>query len=1046
METYCALHSHSEHSFIDGLSSTDQMAARAKELGQPAVAITDHGECSGHFRFEKSCESHGVQPIFGMEGYLCHDTERQKKDKIRENSHLVLLAENNVGLSNLWAISKLSYMERNFYYKPLADWSMLREYHEGIIGTSACLLSFMAKAILKEDFDEARWLVSQYQQAFGEDNFFLELHTFQIIDAKFEKDIELNRNMTKMNQGIVQLSKDLSIPTIVVNDNHFSRPEQAQDHSLVWMMSTNADQLENRPAANWHMNNEEIIYWMGEHGVSRTDTESAIANTAWIAQRCKADIRRKKHFPSVSVDGQNDLALFTDQIERGFKKKVIDAGLDQQSYADRVIEETDLIVPKNFHGYFNVVADYCKFAKSRNGDKDPWLVGASRGSAGASLVAYLMDITETDPVKYDLPFSRFISPGRKGFPDIDLDFPQSKRDELKEYLHQRYGEGHVCGIGTLSRLHAKSALRDVGKALEVPLSEINIMAKIIDKVNKIEPTWDDIMSSVGTELKSWIDMYPYLFEKVRSLNGLIRQSGTHASGILVSNEPLLGNLPLRRKKGEIVTQFEYQEVEELGYLKLDALGVRHLDTITRAWQNANPNEKFDPRYFYQFTDNEYQDPETWDQIATGDTLGVFQIETNLGITTTKKLRPRSERDVADLISVNRPGVIGAGALDEYLSRRNGEKSAVYIHPLLEPILTRTHGIVVYQEQVMAITVACAGYSLEGADKVREMMGKKLSAQMRAEKDSFIAGCMKNQEFVDGCGRSAPQPIASNIWDQIEASGEYAFGLAHAQGYSFISCWGAWFKTHFYREYMTACLQTDPKKTPDYLSDLKRHDVSVLPPDINVSGSHFTLTDEGLRFGLSNVKYLGIVAQREIIEKRPYVGLEDFLEKREKKKCNDRIVANLIRIGAFDTLGPRDVYLKKFYELVGKLDAEIPDFSDPKVVRAIEVELFGLYISSSPMDPYLGELDKCVLRTDDLKEEQNAEVGGLIHRVKEIEDKKGNKMAFLDVARDDIIVNITIFSDKYEKYKFLLAEDAPVKCDVVKLKKGVALDKLNRLDF
>jgi DNA polymerase-3 subunit alpha len=327
-----------------------------------------------------------------------------------------------------------------------------------------------------------------------------------------------------------------------------------------------------------------------------------------------------------------------------------------------------------------------------------------------------------------------------------------------------------------------------------------------------------------------------------------------------------------------------------------------------------------------------------------------------------------------------------------------------------------------------------------------MMGKKLMDKMRAEKDTFIAGCVNNPYFIDGCSQMAAPSVAAKIWDQIEASGEYAFGLAHAQGYSFTGAWSAYFKANYYREFITACLITDPKKVPQYLTDAKRHDLAVLPPDINASDSYFTLTDEGLRFGLSNVKYLGVVAQREILQARPFVGLEDFLEKIERRRCNNRIVSNLIRVGAFDSLGPRDVHLKKFYELTGQLDMELPDFSDPAVLRNIELELLGLYVSSTPLDPYREQLADCVTDTDDVNENGLCEVGGFIQRIKEIQDRRGRKMCFIDLAYDDIMINIIVFGDKYADIVHLLAVDVPVRCKVKKLKKGICLEHMTRLDY
>jgi DNA polymerase III subunit alpha len=1059
------LHVHGEHSFLDGLSSTDQIADRAKELGQGAVALTDHGECSGHLSFEKSCLSRDIKPIFGMEGYLSHDIKKQKAEKDRLNSHIVLLAENNVGLSNLWAISSIAYREENFYYKPLADWAIFEQYHQGLIATSACMLSFMSRAILADQKDVCRSLVGRYLETFGEDNFFLELHTWQIIDPKSDEHRKLNSDMSKINQGLVQLSQELSVPCVVVNDAHYSWPEQAENHQLVWSMSTNQDQLENKTAAAHIMGDDEVIEWMSRHGVSRSVTEEAIRNTEWIGERCNAQIERKLHLPRVTSSAREDRELFLAHVERGFKAKVVDAGLDVEKYAARTLKETDSIIGKGFDGYLNVVADYCKFAKTRTPDKEAWLVGPARGSAGGSLVCFLMDITEVDPVKYDLLFERFISPGRKGYPDIDLDFPQSKRELLKEYFAQKYGQDNVAGIGTLSRLHAKSCLRDVAKSQGVPYAEVNIMSKIIDKVPTGSdghiPSWDEIMAAVGSELAPWIAKYEYVFRKVRELNGLVRQSGTHAAGMIISDESLIGLLPLRRKGGNIVTQFEYQECEELGFIKFDILGVRHLDTLTEAWKlrqvsllgksEEDAAAEFDPRFYYDMNDSHYRRESTWERVGKGETLGIFQIETDLGSSTAKGVKPKSEYDMSALISITRPGVIGAGLLDEYIARRHGLKKVTYQHPLLEKITANTFGIIVYQEQAMQIAVECAGYSLEDADRIRKMIGKKLVDDMKAERPAFIERCAAHPPFRNAC-KGDPRMIAGDIWVSIEASGSYSFNMAHGIGYGLVSTWGAWNVDENPAEYLVACLRTDPDKRPRYLKELRRMGWNILPPDINESSVGFSLTPSGVRFGLLDVHKVGTVAVNEIMAHRPFDSLEDVFERTSKRCCNALVLENLIKIGAFDKLGPREAHLRKLFERVGgdKLGAETPNFDDPRVIWEIEKELVGLYITASPMDQYSELINSRCLPTPEhmsaLTVGELAEVGGQVSLIKEHVDKRGNKMCFLELTFEDQVFPITAFSDKYKAAKPFLAMDAPVICQVTKGKRGVLLRDVVRLDW
>lgn len=642
------------------------MAKRASEIGAPAIAITDHGEVGGHIEFMKACEEYGVQPILGMEGYVVDSIQETREAKLNKNSHLCMWAENNVGLSNLWAISTKAYLE-GLYYKPLADWELLKQYSEGIIASDGCMLSNTARYILDDDFDAAKTWISKFLEVFGEENFFIELHTWQFTDPSTEEELQLNRDMTKINQGKVQLAKELGLRTIVVNDAHFSEECHHENHSLVWAMSTNTDQTGGKSkTAAWIMSEDEVYFWMSKHGVGRSDVESAIKNTREIARRCEGvNVESRLHLPSLSGSEEKDLELFNEKCESGFKRKVepLREGETEdervrrvQEYRERWEYEHKIITDHHFHGYFLVVADYVDYAKkpdpqAKKGPikgKEAWLVGPARGSGGGSLVAWLMDITELDPIVYGLIFERFINPDRAtgfyeldledghtvkvtshdlvktqrgnllfknlrdgdeflglvdqeaersrvkiknrrvikemSFPDFDIDFPQSIRHQMKDYLAWKYGEDRVCGIGTFSRLQPRGILQDLGRALEIPYDDVRAISKVIEQAKDIDTanidvSWDEVLAQSGGELGAWATKYPYLFQKMDEMMGLIRQSSTHAAGVLVSDESLIGSLPLRVKQGEVVSQFEMYTVESLGFIKFDILGIRHLDTL-----------------------------------------------------------------------------------------------------------------------------------------------------------------------------------------------------------------------------------------------------------------------------------------------------------------------------------------------------------------------------------------------------------------------------------------------------------------------------------
>jgi DNA polymerase III subunit alpha len=1135
---FVGLHVHSEHSFLDGYSKVEHIAKRAKELGQGAVALTDHGECGGHLLFQKACTKEGVKPIFGMEGYWMWDIQKSRDEKTRgyNNSHITLLAQNQKGLSNLWAWSSKAYQKEYFYNKPLADPALMREHSEGLYASDGCLLTEFARSLKAGDTGKCREIYGLLLSVFG-DRFYSELHTFQIVDPLTDEHIQLNAEMAAMNQFKVQLCREFSIPLVVVNDNHYSWPEDWENHELVWAMSTGGDmdKMERGQAAAHHMGDEEIYYWMSRHGISRSVTEEAIKNTYEIANNCNVEIKPTLEMPRLTESDEDDVKLLLKQVEAGYKRKIEGSGLNEEAYYSRMEEELKLITEKNFSGYFNIVADYTKAAKTGEygewiglGKQSPMLVGPSRGSAGGSLVAYLMDITEIDPLKYGLLFGRFISPSRKGYPDIDLDFPQSRRPHMKEYLAAKYGGDHVCAIGTRSKSKPRGILADLCRAMDIPYEDKEKMSLIISEVEDIDTTnvevsWDEVLLDKGGELTPWVKKYPRLFEKMGEMVGIVRQASVHAAGILVlgKKQPLSGNLPTRVRNGVVSTQFDMYEVEEMGAVKFDILGIRHLDTLEVARDLVKERHGVYLDY-YSFGDKEFSDPEIWTLIDEGRTDGIFQLEAHQMTKCGKVFKPRHERDVADLISVNRPGVIRADLLWPYLKRRAGEEEPEYDHPMMEAIVGETHGIIVYQEQVIRTVIELGHFTLDEAEKVRKNLGKMLYSEMKKMEDLFIQGCLNNPDYMAGVtnkdemvavpekdltyytGRKTSEDankivtraeqIARKIWVSIRESGIYVFNKSHAMGYGLISSWETWLKAKYFLETEASLMMTDPPNVNRYLREARLFGVSILPPDVNESGSYFTLTKEGrVRYGLEAIKGVGASAVNDILANRPFDSFAEFLCFCSSTGAAKKgVVEKLIMIGAFDTLGKREEHLQEYFNhrvlmllspkrreniILNDQVAEhlalyyadyyskrlsegwvdeyfIPDFSDENTIYAIEKELVGNFITQDPFLKYEKAIDNlCIKDPEEIELSTYGDIltiGGQLISVKMHKTVKGRNpgsdMAFLTIRWDERDFEVTCFPEAWTQCKQFLTQGAPVIVQAQKIERGAHLLHVERLDY
>ena len=969
-----ALHNHSDNSFLDGRARPIELASAALANGHDAIALTDHDEVGGQLAFQEACKSVGVKDIKGTEARWVYNVAESKKantkkatpeEKLRgASSHICLLAEDNKGLSNMWALSSIAYDEDYFYGKPNLTPELMATYSEGLWASDGCGLTRFADYIDAGDEVAARQEWGVLLGIFG-DHFYSELHTFSIIDPQTEKEHALNAKMKAMNAAKVRFATEMSVPLVVVNDAHYALKEQWREHRLVWKMNTfKGDQHGDQgQAADWLMNDDEIFYWMVDrHGIARPVIEEALANSAMIADRCHAEIKPHLHMPRLHATDADDVAAFLKACEKGFLIRIADRGLDETAYLDRLEREVGLIIDKGMAGYFNVVADYVMAARDGSYNlfisedphpkPTPCLCGPGRGSAGGSLVTYLMGITSLDPIKWDLMFERFINPDRPDFPDIDVDVQKSHRLGIKAYVGKQYGEENVCSIGTRSRSGPKQAIYDIAKAWGIPFAKIKEIAAVVGEVDRSDevdeeenpeyepPTWAEVLEEKGGDLQGYARAYPELFKYMDSMVGLARQSGVHAAGIIINTEPLLGNVPTRRKPGgtgTLATQFDMHEIEALGGVKDDLLSNKGLDVLATArdliyerhgiWLDYDGLGYGIPEDFtgeiITFGDEQYNDPAIYEQIDRGQTAGIFQIHTASGTKYAMRFKPRSLTDIADLAAINRPGVLRVpGLLDHYLRRRHREESVIYDHPLLEPITgpsssMDTYGILVYQEQLIRCARDIAGFSAGEAEALRKAIGKKLMDKMKAMEPQFISGCLANEEFTLKGGDEA---VARKLWSSLLASGKYAFNKSHATGYAMQPCWECWTKHYYFDEFIVACLMVhdDKEKKLRFLRECRQRGRTILPPDINLSAARFSIEEGGIRFGLTDVFGIGDAPVPDIIAHRPYIDMTDYLDRTRKGGGRKKgVVDNLIRIGAFDEIGGevwgREILLEEVYD-------------------------------------------------------------------------------------------------------------------------------------
>lgn len=1036
------LHVHTEYSLLDGSSKIKELVKEVKELGMDSIAITDHGVMYGAIDFYKEALKVGIKPIMGCEVYVASGS-RFDKSYSKQNTyyHLVLLAENNEGYKNLIKLVSFGFTE-GFYYKPRIDLEILKKYSKGIIGLSACMGGAVARSILTHSYEKAKEFALIYNDIFGQGNFFLELQDHGI------------ENQIIVNENLIKLSKETGIPLVCTNDIHYIKAEDAEPHDILLCIQTGKTvEDENRMrylGGQYYLKSPEQMLQLFPH------IPEALENSYKIAKRCNVSFEFNKYkLPIFDVPNNKDAFSYLKELcEEGLKERY-------ENITDYLIKRLDYelntIKQMGFVDYFLIVWDFIKYAR----DNDI-MVGPGRGSAAGSLASYCLKITDIDPIEYNLIFERFLNPERISMPDIDIDFCYEKRQDVINYVIEKYSADHVSQIITFGTMAARNAIRDVGRALNIPYADVDRIAKMIPMELKI--TISKALSQNPELLEEYNNnpQIKHLIDMSLKLEGLPRHSSTHAAGVVICDKSVIEYVPLNTNDGVITTQFPMTTLEELGLLKMDFLGLRTLTVIQNTFNeinrihNLNISEK----------DIDYKDSKIYELISTGNTDGIFQLESAGMKQFVKDLKPESIEDIIAGVSLYRPGPMDF--IPKYVRGKNTKSEIKYTHPLLEPILKTTYGCIVYQEQVMQIVQELAGYTLGRSDLLRRAMGKKKTDEMELERKNFIYGI---EGEVDGCiKRGIDEKVANQIFDEMQDFAKYAFNKSHAAAYAVIACQTAWLKAYYPVEFMAALLTSvsdNATKISEYIADIKRMNIELLPPDINEGFDRFSVSNGKIRFNLSAIKNVGksfiksLVIERE--KNGKFLSLKEFI-KRLDNELNSRALECLIKSGALDSLGgKRSQYLsvyKKYYDSIsqlkkktmeGQLDLfssntsnnkdvvekdELPNMPEltKKEILNLEKEILGIYVSGHPLDEFSESLKKFTSNTtldfiknenqeiENVKDNQKVILGGIINTVTLKFTKTNKQMAFLTLEDIYGTIEVILFPEVFHKYSKYLQED------------------------
>ncbi|MEI6867172.1 MAG: DNA polymerase III subunit alpha [Actinomycetes bacterium] len=1063
-ENFVHLHVHTEYSMLDGAARVEELVREVARQEMPAIAITDHGNVFGAFEFNKQAKKAGVKPIIGIEAYVAPESRFDKRrvkwaqggeDDVSGGgayTHMTLLAENNDGLSNLFKLSSLASLE-GYYYKPRMDRQLLAQYSNGIIATTGCPGGEIQTRLRMGAYKEAKIAASELRDIFGVDNFFLEI---------MDHNIEIE---SRVKADLIKLGNELKLPFLATNDLHYTKHEDSVAHEALLCVQSGSTLAD--PKRFKFDNDEFYLKTAAQMRMLFADIPGSCDNTLLIAERCNITMR----------EGENLLPQFTvpaGETEDTWLRKTSQLGLVErmngqipENYQARLDYELEVMIKMGFPGYFLVVADLCSHAREVG-----IRVGPGRGSAAGSLVSWVLGITQLDPIHHGLLFERFLNPERISMPDIDLDFDERRRSEMIQYATTKYGEDRVAQIITYGTIKSKQALKDSTRVLGYPYAigerltkalPPSVMGKDIS-LSGVFDVQNDRYSEAG-EFRSLYETDPdakRIVDTARGLEGLKRQWGVHAAGVILSKEPLLDVIPIHRREadGAIITQFDMGACESIGLLKMDFLGLRNLSVLDDCLLNIKANRDEDVDLALLTLDN----PLTFELLGRGDTLGVFQLDGGPMRALLRQMSPDSFEDISAVIALYRPGPMGVNAHTDYADRKNGRQKVDPIHPELEEplkeILGDTYGLIVYQEQVMAIAQKVAGFSLGRADLLRKAMGKKNKDILDKEYVNFEVG-MKANNFS--------KAAIDKLWETLIPFSDYAFNRAHSAGYGLVSYWTAYLKANFPAEYMAALLTSvrdDKDKSALYLNECRRMGIQVLPPDVNESASDYTPLGTDIRFGLTAIRNVGenvvsSITNNRVLKGR-YTSFGDFLSKVDAQVCNKKTIESLIKAGAFDSLnhtrkGLTMVYLEaidsvsetKRAEAIGQFDLfgaepggtnttvsgvelDIPRGEWEKMLLlSYEREMLGLYVSDHPLFGVehilkaATDIPLSQISDDTIGHEQIVTIGGLITQIQRKVSRQGTSWAIVTIEDLEGAIDAMFYSKVYEQYAMNLTEDRVV---------------------
>ncbi len=1040
MVQFVHLHNHSEYSLLDGAARIKELVAKSADLGMPAVAVTDHGNMFGVLKLYEECKKvskereaqglPGIKPIIGCEFYVAPRSRFLKEGKEDKSTyHLVLLAENQQGYRNLCKLNAVAYLE-GFYYKPRIDREILRQHSEGLICLSACLAGEVIQSLLENDMEAAYAIAQDYLEIFDRDHYFIELQDHGLDEQRLT------------NPQLIKLANDLNIGLVCTNDCHYINREDAEWHDMLLCVQTGrlrSDPLRMRfPNSEFYLKSpEEMQLLFGEY-------PEALANTVRIAERCQVNLDKHDQvdLPVVQVPEGYDLETYLRYLcEEGIKKRYPEVTPELR---ERLEYELDIIISMRFLGYFLIVWDLINFCH-QNGIR----VGPGRGSAAGSLVAYCLGITNIDPIRYNLIFERFLNPERVSMPDIDTDFCVVRRGEVIDYLVEKYGEDKVGQIVTFGTMKSKLVVKDVGRALDIPIPEVNKLTKLIP---------DDLKMTLAKALKESAELKELYDndERVRELwdistklEGMPRHTGTHAAGVVIAPAPVVDYMPCFKMGVNILTtQFEKEQVEEQGLVKMDILGLRNLTVIGDALKNIKQSRGLD----IDIDNIPLDDQAVYEMLSAGDTDGVFQLESDGMRTYLRALKPERIEDIIAMVALYRPGPLEGGMVNDFIKRKHGETKVEYPHPMLEPVLAETYGVMVYQEQIMQVASTMAGFTLGQADELRRAMGKKKPEVLAAKRKDFLAGALQ---------KGVSEKTANDVFDLMEFFSGYGFNKSHSAAYGIVTYQTAWLRCHYAAEYMAAILTSfmqSADKVTTYIEACRNAGLEILPPDINLSYTDFSVHDGKVRFGLAAIKNVGREIINQIIEERnangEFTSLTDLCS---RIALNKRILESLIRSGALDSLGgKRSQYLavyeqalelgRRFAEQQASQQLSLFDFGLEQT-QAVEVELpaipeletmdllrmekesIGFYVSGHPLDAYTEKLRPIInhklSEIPGLKDRSFLRIAGLVTQNQNRLTKKGDSMAIFTLEDKLTSVRCVCFPKAYVDARQYLVDGTPV---------------------